>query len=144
MDGPAPAFNIGEVARLTGIPAKTIRYYEAIGLLPAAPRGGNGYRHYGPNEIAVLRFVLRARSLGFPIKEVADLLALWRDRKRASADVKRLARARIAEIEQRISELEAIRSTLVELSVRCHGDERPECPILADIASGGVPAGATR
>lgn len=140
MDAKGPALSIGEAARQTGVPAKTIRYYEQIGLLPTARRAENGYRHYGPNEISILRFVQRARSLGFPIKDVAELLTLWGDRNRASADVKRLARTRIAEIEQRIAELEEIRDTLRDLSERCHGDLRPECPILAGIAGAKQPA----
>ncbi|MCW5749731.1 MAG: Cu(I)-responsive transcriptional regulator [Alphaproteobacteria bacterium] len=126
--------NIGEVAARSGVPAKTIRYYEEIGLIPPADRGSNNYRDYGTREVETLRFVQRARSLGFGVKEVAGLLELYRDRRRTSREVKRLAKQHIAEIERKIVELEAMRATLAELVERCHGDHRPDCPILADLA----------
>ena len=126
--------NIGNAARETGVPAKTIRYYESIGLIPQARRTDNGYRHYGDTDIEVLRFIQRARRLGFSVNDVADLLALWHDKERASADVKRLAQRHVAEMERRIAELEALRRTLIDLAERCHGDNRPECPILDDLA----------
>lgn len=126
--------NIGSVARDTGVPAKTIRYYESIGLIPRAQRSENGYRHYGDTDVEVLRFIQRARRLGFSVNDVADLLALWRDKERASADVKALAQRHVEEMERRIAELDALRRTLVDLAERCHGDDRPECPILDDLA----------
>lgn len=126
--------NIGEVAARSGVPAKTIRYYEEIGLIPPADRGTNNYRDYGAREVETLRFIQRARSLGFGVREVANLLELYRDRKRASHEVKKLAKQHIAEIERKIAELEAMRATLADLVARCHGDHRPDCPILADLA----------
>ncbi|MCB2102967.1 MAG: Cu(I)-responsive transcriptional regulator [Rhodobacterales bacterium] len=126
--------NIGEVARHTGVPAKTIRYYEDIGLLPRATRAANGYRHYRDSDLRTLQFIQRARGLGFPIKDVANLLALWSRDDRASADVKALALKHIEAINGRIDELRSMRDTLVHLTERCHGDDRPDCPILADLA----------
>ena len=128
--------NIGDAARRTGVPAKTIRYYEGIGLMPAAPRAGNGYRDYGTVEIETLKFIHRARNLGFPLKDVKDLLALWHDTGRASADVKRVALKHVEDMEARIAELQSIRDTLLHLTERCHGDDRPDCPILEDLAVG--------
>ena len=126
--------NIGSVARETGVPAKTIRYYESIGLIPQARRSDNGYRHYGDTDVEVLRFIQRARRLGFSVSDVADLLTLWHDKERVSADVKALALRHVEEMERRIVELDALRRTLVDLAERCHGDDRPECPILDDLA----------
>jgi MerR family copper efflux transcriptional regulator len=126
--------NIGAVAKATGISAKTIRYYESIGLTPRPERRENGYRDYGANDVATLRFVQRARGLGFPLEEVRALLALWRDQDRASADVKQLALDHIGTIEDRIAELETMKRTLQDLTRRCHGNDRPDCPILEDLA----------
>ena len=126
--------NIGNVARESGVPAKTIRYYESIGLIPEARRFENGYRHYGDTDVEVLRFIQRARRLGYSVNDVADLLALWRDKDRASADVKALAQRHVEEMERRIAELDALRRTLVDLAEHCHGDDRPERPILDDLA----------
>ena len=126
--------NIGTVAQRSGVPAKTIRYYESIGLIKPAGRKENGYRTYDERDVAVLKFISRARHLGFPIPEVLRLLALWSDRRRASADVKTLAIGHIAAVEQRIRELEAMRQTLLDLVHQCHGDKRPECPILEGLA----------
>lgn len=125
---------IGDLARETGVAAKTIRYYESIGLIPPAARQSNGYRAYQETDISALRFISRARALGFSLDEVRDLLALWQDKGRASADVKRLALDHIQAIEQRIAELESVKNTLVDLTRRCHGDDRPDCPILEDLA----------
>jgi MerR family copper efflux transcriptional regulator len=127
---------IGEVARNTGVPTKTIRYYESIGLIGRAARHDNGYRGFSLGEVGSLRFIRRARHLGFSLSEVAELLALWRERDRASADVKALALRRVGEMEQRIAELESLRRTLVELAERCGGDHRPECPILDELTRG--------
>jgi MerR family gold-responsive transcriptional activator of gol and ges genes len=130
--------NIGEAAQASGVSAKMIRYYEETGLIPPADRTASGYRSYGPKEVQVLRFIRRARDLGFPMEKVADLLALWRDRSRASADVKRLAEAQIAALEARIAEMQAMQATLSHLVHACAGDDRPDCPILVDL-SGGRP-----
>ena len=128
--------NIGTVAKRTGVPARTIRYYESIGVMPPASRSENGYRAYTSRDMETLRFIQRARNLGFSIKDVADLLALWRDTSRASADVKSVAMRHIEQVERRIAELESIRRTLMDLTHRCHGDDRPDCPILDDLAAG--------
>ncbi len=126
--------NIGTVAKTSGVPTKTIRYYESIGLIPPASRGDNGYRTYSQMDVETLRFIHRARRLGFPVKDVGNLLALWQDKNRASADVKAFALRHIEEVERRITELESIRQTLLDLTKRCHGDDRPGCPILDDLA----------
>ncbi|MGO1117512.1 Cu(I)-responsive transcriptional regulator [Rhodovibrionaceae bacterium A322] len=129
--------NIGEAAKRSGIAAKTIRYYESIGLVEAAGRSQAGYRLYSKNEVEVLRFINRARSLGFSVQQVADLLALWQDRNRASAQVKKLAEDQVASIDQKVSELLEMRQTLVQLTEACHGDSRPDCPILENLAGPG-------
>ena len=129
--------NIGMAAKRSGVPAKTIRYYESIGLIPPAQRTESGYREYGRNEIDTLRFVQRARGLGFSVKDVGRLLDLWRDRSRASGDVKALATEHIEEIDRKITELRSMRDTLQRLSEQCHGDERPDCPILEGLAGDG-------
>jgi Cu(I)-responsive transcriptional regulator len=126
--------NIGALANETGIAAKTIRYYESVGLLAAPSRSGGNYRIYGERDLATLRFVQRARKLGFSVKEVGDLVALWQDRQRASADVRALATAHLGEIERKLKELEAMRATLDHLIKRCHGNKRPDCPIIDELA----------
>lgn len=126
--------NIGEVAARSGLPAKTIRYYEDVGLIRPAPRGENGYRAYAASDLHILRFVQRARSLGFSVRHCQQLLALWRDPHRSSADVKALTERRIAEIDRKMAELASMRATLALLAEHCHGDERPDCPILDDLA----------
>jgi len=133
--------NIGEAAARAGLTAKTLRYYEQVGLMPPAARRGSGYRDYGPREVDRLRFIAHARALGFTIEEVRKLLDLWDDRGRASAEVKRLALAHIDALDARIAELAALRRTLSDLARRCHGDDRPDCPILDGIA-GAAPAPA--
>jgi len=125
--------NIGEAAKASGVSAKMIRYYEETGLIPPAGRTGSGYRTYGPKEVQILRFVRRARDLGFPMEKVAELLALWRDRERASSDVKRLAEDQIAALEHRIREMETMKEALAHLVHCCAGDTRPDCPILDDL-----------
>ena len=128
--------NIGETASESGVPAKTIRYYESIGLIPPAVRAENGYRNYSPFDIETLKFIQHARRLGFSVKDVGGLLELWRDKSRTSADVKALALKHISDVEKRIAELQSIRNTLIDLTDRCHGDDRPDCPILEDLAAG--------
>lgn len=127
--------NIGAAAKATGVSAKMIRYYETVGLLRPAARRTNGYRDYGAADVHELRFIKRARGLGFDMAEIAELLSLWRDRSRASRDVHRLASDHIAALEGRIAELQAMVGTLSALVSCCHGDERPDCPILDDLAS---------
>jgi len=125
--------NIGVAARKCGLPAKTIRYYEDMGLIKA-DRKPNGYRDYSEEHLNVLRFLARARSLGFSIAECRQLLSLYQDRDRASADVKSLATAHVREVDKKIEELQEIRATLVSLVEACQGDHRPDCPILSDLA----------
>ncbi len=127
--------NIGEAALRSGLPAKTIRYYEEIGLTNAPRRGENGYRAYSDTDIHTLRFLQRARGLGFSVQECRDLLALYRDSTRASADVKTLALHRIDEIDRKIAELQSLRDALAHLAEACAGDDRPDCPILEDLAA---------
>ena len=125
---------IGEIARGSGVSAKTIRYYESIGLIPRASRSESGYRSFVQMDIDTLRFVQRARSLGFSVKDVARLLDLWRDRSRVSSAVKTLATEQLGEIDRKIDELRSMRDTLEHLAEQCHGDQRPDCPILDGIA----------
>jgi MerR family copper efflux transcriptional regulator len=129
--------NIGEAAAVSGVSAKAIRYYETTGLIASAARSDGGYRVYDRADIRVLRFIRRARDLGFSLDRIRRLLDLWQDTGRASADVKRLALAHIAEIEAKIAALAALRDTLQELSAACDGDHRPDCPILRDLEHGG-------
>jgi Cu(I)-responsive transcriptional regulator len=126
--------NIGEASRASGISAKMIRHYEEIGLIPRAGRTGAGYRLYGEDDIHRLRFVRRARDLGFSMEEISRLLGLWHNRRRASSDVKKLALAHIQDLEARIAEMQAMKRSLQELAHHCHGDHRPDCPILDDLA----------
>jgi Cu(I)-responsive transcriptional regulator len=129
--------NIGNVAERSGLPAKTIRYYEDIGLVRPA-RGTNGYRDFASYDLHKLAFVGRARSLGFSIEECRTLLSLYEDRDRASADVRAIAERHLARIDRKLAELQALSATLRDLVVRCHGDERPECPIMDDLAQAGT------
>ena len=125
--------NIGEAGRRSGLPAKTIRYYEQIGLVAPARRD-NDYRDYSDRDVHELRFVARARALGFSVEESRQLLALYRDRDRSSADVREAATRHIADINRRIAELREMERTLSDLVRTCHGDSRPDCPILEGIA----------
>lgn len=125
--------NIGQAAAASGVSAKMIRHYEAIGLCTAA-RSANGYRVYDGRDVAVLRFIRHARDLGFPLEDVRRLLALWHDRRRASAEVKKLALAHVAALEDKARSLDAMAASLRHLAAHCHGDARPECPILDDLA----------
>jgi MerR family copper efflux transcriptional regulator len=126
--------NIGQAAAASGVSAKMIRHYETIGLLPAADRSAAGYRSYGADEVHGLRFIRRARDLGFPLGEIGQLLALWHDRNRPSAEVKALALRHVAELDAKAAALKAMSDTLRQLAVNCHGDDRPDCPILDDLA----------
>ncbi|WP_394779915.1 Cu(I)-responsive transcriptional regulator [Undibacterium sp.] len=128
--------NIGEAAKNTGLSSKMIRYYESIGLLAAANRSDSGYRLYGKDDLHTLAFIKRSRHLGFSLDEVGRLLTLWQDRQRASAEVKALAREHIDALNQKINEMTSMRETLQDLVDHCHGDDRPDCPILKDLASG--------
>lgn len=127
--------NIGEAAQASGVSAKMIRYYEDTGLIPAAARTASGYRVYSDQDVHRLRFIRRARDLGFSVDGIGELLGLWRDRSRHSADVKRLALAHVAALRTKIRELEDMASTLETLADCCHGDERPDCPILTELAA---------
>ena len=124
---------IGQAAASSGVPPKTIRFYEEVGLVKPAERLANRYRAYDESNVQTLRFIRRARDLGFSLQEIDKLLALYRNRRRASEDVKRLALAHVAQLDHKIAELTRIRDTLAELAHRCHGDQRPECPILEDL-----------
>ncbi|WP_229412482.1 Cu(I)-responsive transcriptional regulator [Massilia sp. Root335] len=128
-------FNIGEAARASGVTAKMVRHYESIGLLPPARRTEAGYRLYGTDDVRMLQFIHRGRALGFSLDQIGGLLALWRDKHRASADVRRLALAHIDELDRKIAELEAMKRTLAALASSCHGDARSDCPILDDLAA---------
>jgi MerR family copper efflux transcriptional regulator len=127
--------NIGEAAQASAVSAKMIRHYEAIGLLPAARRTAAGYRVYDEQDIRVLQFIHRGRALGFSLENIAGLLALWQDKGRASADVRRLAEQHIAELDRKIGELQSMKRTLEALAHSCHGDQRSDCPILDDLAA---------
>ena len=126
--------NIGDAAAASAVSSKMIRHYEALGLLPKMPRTAAGYRQYDDATVHTLRFIRRARDLGFSIKEITTLLSLWRNRRRASGDVKRIALAHAAELQRRIDEMQSMQRTLQHLAHCCAGDARPECPILDDLA----------
>lgn len=127
---------IGQAAAAARVSERMIRHYEKIGLIPAAARRASGYRDYDERDIHTLLFIGRARDLGFPLEEIRTLLALWHDRDRSSADVKSLALARAAELKRKARELDAMRRTLEKLAESCHGDARPDCPIIEDLALG--------
>lgn len=122
--------NIGAAAGATGVSAKMIRHYEGIGLLPAANRSGSGYRQYSEREVGMLRFIRHSRDLGFSLEQIRALLDLWQNRRRSSRQVKALAEAHIAELDAKLAELQAMRATLAHLVHCCHGDDRPDCPII--------------
>ena len=126
--------NIGEAANRSGVSAKMIRHYESQGLIKNARRTDAGYRLYDAADVHTLQFVRRARRLGFSMREVAHLLGLWQNRRRSSGDVRRIAQRHISELEQKIDELQSMKRTLEGLVHRCHGDQRPDCPILEDLA----------
>ena len=126
-------FAIGEAASRTGVSAKMIRHYESLGLLPKVARTDAGYRQYGASDVHTLRFIRRARDLGFGMGEIGALLKLWKNRRRSSADVKRIASKHVADLERRLAEMTAMKRTLEGLVACCHGDERPDCPILDEL-----------
>ncbi len=130
--------NIGEAARLSGVSAKMVRHYESLGLLPAVARSDSGYRQYGDSEVHTLRLIKRARELGFSMDEIAELVGLWRNRRRASASVRRIAQKHADDLATRIESLQAMQRTLQTLITCCQGDDRPDCPILDDLS--GIPA----
>lgn len=126
--------NIGQAAEASGVNAKLIRHYESIGIIPKAARSGAGYRIYSEADVHILTFVRRARGLGFSMKEIKKLVGLWRNKSRASSEVKAMALGHVKQLEQKIAELEAMSKTLRQLAKSCHGDHRPECPILDELA----------
>lgn len=138
--------NIGEAAAASGVSAKMIRHYESVALLPPASRTESGYRQYTAKDLHVLRFIRRARDLGFSIDEIRDLLSLWQDRGRSSRQVKALAQVHLQDLQARMDEIQAMKTALEQLVHCCHGDERPDCPILESLegqpsaAAVGVPA----
>ncbi len=131
--------NIGEAAKGSGVSAKMIRYYEETGLIPPAARSEAGYRIYSDQDVHMLRFIRRARDLGFSVEGIRELLGLWHDRDRQSADVKRLALAHVAELRQKIRKLEDMATTLETLAACCHGNDRPDCPILSELEDPTAP-----
>ena len=132
-----PLRHIGEASRLTGVSPKMLRHYEGLGLLPPAPRTDSGYRLYDDAALHTLRFIRRARDLGFGMADIAQLLDLWRNRRRSSATVKKMAQTQIDALQQRIDSMESMKRSLQDLVQQCHGDNRSACPILDDMASSG-------
>ena len=126
--------NISTASQASGVSAKMIRHYEALGLVPGVRRSDAGYRQYDETTVHQLRFIRRARDLGFDTKEIGALLQLWRNKRRPSAEVKRIASRHVAALDERIAALQSMQRTLSHLAQHCHGDERPECPILDDLA----------
>jgi len=135
----SPPMNIGEAARLSGVSAKMVRHYESLGLLPQVQRNESGYRQYSDAEVHTLRFIKRSRELGFSIAEIAELVSLWQNRRRASTNVRRIAQKHADELAQRINAMQAMQHTLAHLIACCHGDERPDCPILDDLSGAAAP-----
>ncbi|MBN8943394.1 MAG: Cu(I)-responsive transcriptional regulator [Rhizobiales bacterium] len=131
--------NIGEAAAASGVSAKMIRYYESIGLVSTVSRTDSGYRVYSDSDVHTLRFIRRARDLGFSVKQMTHLLALWSDRSRASAEVKQIALGHVAELEQKMRELRDMAKTLRHLAEHCQGDDRPHCPIIEELSKGHDP-----
>lgn len=130
------AMNIGQAAGASGVSAKMIRHYEAIGLIPPAGRTASGYRIYSDKDVHILSFIRQARNLGFSIEQIRELLNLWQNKRRTSRKVKELAMRHIGELDERICELQAIRQALSHLAQYCQGDDRPDCPILDELANG--------
>jgi len=128
------SYRIGEAAELSGVTAKMIRHYESLRLIPKASRTAGDYRMYSDRDVHALKFIRRARDLGFSMREIGTLLGLWRNQRRSSAEVKRLAIQHVAELDEKIAQLKSMRATLANLASHCHGDDRPECPILDDFS----------
>jgi len=129
--------NIGSAAELSGISAKMVRHYESLGLLPRVARTDSGYRQYSEADVRTLQFIKRSRDLGFSMAEIAELVRLWQNRRRTSASVKRIAQKHVDELATRIEAMQSMQRTLRQLLHHCHGDERPDCPILDDLAQQG-------
>ena len=129
-----PPVTIGEAAQQSGVSAKMLRHYESLGLLGAVARTDSGYRLYSPADVHTLRFIKRCRDLGFSMAEIAELVGLWQNRRRASSSVKRIAQKHVDELAQRIEAMQSMQRTLATLVGCCHGDDRPDCPILDDLA----------
>ncbi|MBA3773469.1 MAG: Cu(I)-responsive transcriptional regulator [Ramlibacter sp.] len=132
-DGSSGPFNIGEAARQSDVSPKMVRHYESLGLLPSVERTDSGYRQYTDKEVHTLRFIKRSRDLGFSMAEIADLLKLWQNRRRSSSDVRRIAEKHVADLEQRMAEMEEMKRALDHLVRCCQGDHRPDCPILDEL-----------
>ena len=130
----AGLMNIGEAARASGASAKMIRHYEQLGLMKRTRRTAGGYRLYDESDVHTLRFIRRSRDLGFSMADVSRLLGLWQNRRRASAEVRRIAQAHVVDLDRRIAEMQTLRRTLQHLVVHCRGDQRPDCPILDELA----------
>jgi Cu(I)-responsive transcriptional regulator len=126
--------NIGDAARLSGVSAKMVRHYEGLGLLPRVARTDSGYRQYSETDVHTLRFIKRARDLGFSMEEIGELVDLWQNRRRTSASVRRVAQKHSEDLAQRIAAMQEMQDTLHHLIHCCHGDERPDCPILDELA----------
>lgn len=138
--------NIGSAAKMTGVSAKMIRHYESVGLFPEAARTGSGYRQYSASDVSTLRFVRQSRGLGFSIEQIRELLDLWQNRQRPSRQVKALAQTHIEELDEKLVDLQSMKATLEHLVHCCHGDDRPDCPIidaLADESSTRIADGQT-
>jgi Cu(I)-responsive transcriptional regulator len=136
------SMNIGQAAAASGVSAKMIRHYESVGLFPQAARSESGYRQYTDNDVSTLLFIRHARDLGFSIEQIRELLGLWQNRKRPSRQVRALAQAHIEELDEKLKELQAMKATLEHLVHCCHGDERPDCPIIDSLAHAAPAAGA--
>ena len=130
-----PSMNIGEAAKASGVSAKMIRHYEGVGLVAEANRTDAGYRQYDAKDVSTLRFIRHSRDLGFSLEQIRELLGLWQNRRRPSRQVKALAEAHIQELDQKLNELQAMKATLAHLVHCCHGDDRPDCPILESLAN---------
>ena len=128
--------NIGEAAKSSGVSAKMIRYYEQTSLIDCADRTASGYRVYEERDVHTLRFIRRARDLGFSVEQIGDLLALWQDRERSNSNVKAVALAHVERLDEKIRQMQAMAATLKDLATRCADDNRPDCPILEDLAEG--------
>jgi len=137
---PFGPMTVGQAATRSGVSTRMVRHYESLGLLPQVQRSDSGYRQYTDTEVHTLRFIKRARDLGFSMAEIAELVSLWQNRRRASASVRRIARKHADDLAQRIAAMQAMQETLAHLIQGCQGDQRPDCPILDDLAGRPAPA----